>query len=263
MLLAINVGNTHTQLGLADGSAWRARWRVSSATRRTVDECTVLVRGLFDAAGLTPAAVSAVVISSVVPALTPVFERLAATTFGVAALVVGPGVRTGMPVRYDPPAALGSDRLLDAVAARARFGAPVLVVDFGTATTFNVVDDSGTFVGGAIAPGVGIAAEALVNAGALLRPVDLTRDQAPPLIGRTTEDSVRSGVLYGYAGLVAGLLSRIDAVVATPGGGRGPVIATGGMAHVIAPMVPRIEQVVADLALEGLRLVHGLAGGGA
>jgi type III pantothenate kinase len=154
-----------------------------------------------------------------------------------------------MAVRYEPPSTLGSDRLADAVAARERYGAPVVVVDFGTATTFNVVDAAGAFVGGAIAPGLGTAADALADTSARLQRVAMDAGP-PPLIGRNTEQSMRSGVLYGYAGLVAGLLDRIDAELGAP---RAHVAATGGLAGVVAPLVRRIDAIEPDLTLDGLR----------
>lgn len=270
MLLAIDVGNSQITLGLGgiDGG-WCARWRLASDPRRTADEYGMQVAGLLRMDGFAPADISDSVISSVVPAIAPVMTAMCERLFGGAPLVVAPGVRTGMEVRYHPPSGLGTDRLLDAVAARARHGAPVVVVDFGTATTFNVVDAGGAFVGGAIAPGVGAAAEALAEAGARLTRIDLGgAGSAPPLVGRTTEQSMRSGVLYGYAGLVEGLLARIDAELAEAwndaSGSRSiarlppPVIATGGHAGRIAPLVPRVTAVDPDLILEGLRLVHAL-----
>jgi len=273
--LAIDIGNSQITLGLGDDAGWRARWRLASDPRRTADEYAALVRDLVARDGCEPASVRATVVSSVVPALTPVIGAVCRRLFDRTPLVVGPGVHTGMAVRYNPPAALGADRLVNAVAARARFGAPVVVVDFGTATTFNVVDAGGVFVGGAIAPGVGLAAAALAEAGARLHRIDLAPASLdpPPLVGRTTEQSMRSGVLYGYAGLVEGLLARIDAelgVMAERGAGtnRGgtiysatapvPVIATGGMAGLVAPLVPRITAVEPDLILDGLRIILAL-----
>jgi type III pantothenate kinase len=177
------------------------------------------------------------------------------TLTGCEPLVVGPGVRTGINVQYDTPTTLGSDRLVDALAARERFGAPVVAVDFGTATTFNVVDQSGDFVGGAIAPGVGLAADALAEAGAQLRRVDVMSPPSSTAVGRNTDDSMRSGILLGYADLVDGLLVRIDAELGQSAGQPTPVVATGGMAPVIAPLVDRITAVDPDLTLDGLRLV--------
>jgi len=255
MLIALDVGNTTITAGLADDLGWRARWRLTTDAGRTADEYGALFAELLDQAGIDPAEVDGAVLSSVVPALTPIVVTLCGALFGQRALVVGPGVRTGMEVRYDPPGALGADRLVDALAARERFGAPVVVVDFGTATTFNVVDASGAFVGGAIAPGVQLAADALAESGARLPRIDLAPVADLPVVGRTTESGMRAGTLYGYAGLVEGLLGRIEAELGAP---PATVVATGGMAGLMAPLVPRIGSVVPDLTLDGLRHVHAL-----
>jgi type III pantothenate kinase len=230
-------------------------------SRRTTDEYAVLISELFALEGLPSASVTDVVATCVVPTLTPVIAEYARRTVGHEPLIVGPGTRTGMDVRYDPPAALGGDRLVDAVAAREHYGAPVVVVDFGTATSFNVVDRSGAFVGGAIAPGVGLAAEALAEAGARLRRIDLPQSADVPVVGRNTAQSMRAGVLYGCAGLVTGLLARFDAELG-PGadGAEVPVVATGGMAGLVAPLVDRIGAVEPNLTLEGLRIVAELNG---
>ena len=269
MDLAIDIGNSQITLGLGDDAGWLARWRLASDPHRTTDEYSVLVRGLFARDGCRPESVTAVALSSVVPALTPVIVGLCHRLFDRGPFAVEPGIRTGMPVRYNPPAALGTDRLVAAVAARAKLGAPVVVVDFGTATTFSVVDHAGSFIGGAIAPGVGLAAAALAAAGARLSRIDLAppSSEPPPLVGRNTEHSMRSGVLYGYAGLVEGLLGRIDAELAEMaahdvGAGRldgpVPVVATGGMAGLVAPLVGRITAVEPDLILNGLRMILAL-----
>jgi type III pantothenate kinase len=259
LILAIDVGNTEIVLGLGGEDGWTARWRLATVANRTADEYGVLVADLFARAGRSVREPTGIVVTSVVPCLTPVVTELCQRLFGRSPLVVGPGVRTGMPVRYQPPAALGSDRLVDAVAARARFGAPVVVVDFGTATTFNVVDAAGAFIGGAIAPGVGVAAEALARAGARLSRIELASGDGLPVVGRNTEQSMRSGVLYGFAGLVAGMLGRTDAELAGMGvASRAPAVATGGMSRLIAPLVPRITAVVPDLTLDGLRLLFEL-----
>ena len=272
MLLAIDVGNSQITLGLgeraaprpageSDDAAWHSRWRLPTRVHRTSDELAVLIAALLELDGFEPASVDRVVMSSVVPALSPVIRATCLRLFGADLLQVGPGLRTGLALRYEPPGSLGSDRLVDAVAARARFGAPVVVVDFGTATTFNVVDGSGTFIGGAIAPGVGVAAAALAAAGARLSRIDLTPPREPqrlPLIGRNTEQSMRAGVLYGYAGLVDGLLRRIDASLGAAGDGRPTVVATGGLAGAVSPLVQRFDQRVPDLILDGLRLIEAL-----
>ena len=272
MLLAIDVGNSQISFGLGeaspsdpaaapDASVWHSRWRLPTHLHRTSDELSVLVAALLELDGFAPESVDRVVMSSVVPALSPVIRATCQRLFGSELLQVGPGVRTGLALRYEPPASLGSDRLVDAVAARTRFGAPVVVVDFGTATTFNVVDGSGTFIGGAIAPGVGVAAAALAAAGARLSRIDLTPPREPhrlPLIGRNTEQSMRAGVLYGYAGLVDGLLRRIEASLDATGEARPTVVATGGLAGAVAPLVGRFDHRVPDLILDGLRLIEAL-----
>ncbi len=257
MILAIDVGNSQVTLGLGDASGWRASWRLATDARRTADEYGVQLAALLALDGFPMQAVTDAVVSSVVPSVTPVITATCMRLFGQPPLVIEPGTRTGMPVRYTPPGTLGTDRLIDAVAAVAQFGAPVVVVDFGTATTFNVVDADGVFIGGAIAPGVGVSAEALARAGARLSRIDLGPPaDLPPLIGRNTEQAMRSGVLYGYAGIVEGVLGRIDAELGpTPTGTRPPVVATGGMAAHVAPLVGRFTAIVPDLILDGLRLV--------
>lgn len=255
-MLAVDVGNSEVVVGLGDDARWLARWRLSTDARRAADEYVVQLAALFALAGQCPAQVGAVVLSSVVPPVTPVLVAVCERLFRRSPLVVGPGVRTGMAIRYEPPAALGTDRLVDAVAARARFGAPVVAVDFGTATTFNVVGPDGTFLGGAIAPGIGVASEAMARAGARLPRIDLAAVPPPPVIGRSSEESMRSGVVYGFAGLVSGLLRRIDDELAALGvSGCAPVVATGGRSRMIAPLVSRIGSVLPDLTLDGLRLI--------
>jgi type III pantothenate kinase len=249
--LAVDIGNTEIAMGLHDGTAWISRWRIQTDSRRTADEYRILVAALLptDAADW----MRAVTLSSVVPELTGVLQSVSQALFAQTPLIVNVGVRTGMEVRYDPPRALGSDRLANAVAARALFGSPVIAVDFGTATTFSVVDEAGAFAGGAIAPGVGVAAAALAESGARLRRIDLT---AAPMsvVGRTTESSMRSGILYGYAGLVDGLLTRMEAELSA----RPAVVATGGHAAALAPLVTRFDAVEPDLTLDGLRRIGEL-----
>lgn len=262
MHLAIDVGNSETVAGLGQGTDWLARWRLATDARRTADELCIALGNLFRMDGHSPAHVDGVVISSVVPVVTQVMVDGCRRLFAPPPLLVGPGVRTGMAVRYDPPNALGSDRLADALAARQLYGAPVIAVDFGTATTFNVVDPDGNFAGGAIAPGIGVAAEALAESGARLRPVDLAAGKDFPLIGRTTDQSMRSGVLFGYAALVDGLLDHLCATLAARHGivaDHVPVVATGGMAAVMASLIRSGATVNPDLTLEGLRLILNFA----
>lgn len=258
MLLAINVGNTNTTLGLAQGADWRARWRLATDSRRTVDELRALLAGLFQLDGLDLGTVTEVALASVVPAMAPKYVQLTKALFHCPAWVAGPGARTGLDLRYHPPTALGTDRVLDAVAARALVGTPVVAVDFGTATTFNVVGRDNVFLGGAIAPGVAVSAEALVAAGARLRSVDLVSTPPGAVVGRSTEASLRSGALYGYAGLVEGLLARIAAELTARSEPAAPVIATGGLAATVAPLVNRDIRVEPSLTLDGLRLLYDM-----
>jgi type III pantothenate kinase len=257
-LLAIDIGNTETALGLDDRGAWRRRWRLRTSPSRTSDEYAAQVAMLLELEALHVADVSAVAIASVVPNVTPVFAEVARGLFGLDPLIVGPGCRTGIRVRYRPPADLGSDRVLDAVAARSRYGAPAIVVDFGTATTVTVVDSGGALAGGAIAPGVGVAADALVESGSRLPGIDLTQATPARVVGRNTEDSMRSGVLYGYAGLVSGLVDRVEAELAAESSAPPAVVATGGLAGRMAPLIPRVDHTDPDLTLDGLRLIYEL-----
>ncbi len=257
-LLAIDIGNSNTVIGVDWGRGWEARWRLASHPARSADELVLVLRGLMAMDGVDPGAIRRAVISSVVPALTEPAQAMCRRLLGRPALVVGPGLHSGMPLRYHPAASLGADRLADAVAARAAFGAPVITVDFGTATTFNVVDASGAFVGGAIAPGLGITAEALADAGARLNRIALLPAAETPSVGRSTEQGMRSGLLLGFAGLTRGLLQRLERELVRGGSPRPAVVATGGLVYHIAPMVPRIDHVVPDLILDGMRLIASL-----
>ncbi|MFN2115823.1 MAG: type III pantothenate kinase [Anaerolineae bacterium] len=256
-LLAVDAGNSQIEVGLTSDSepGWLARWRLETKANRTVDEYGVTIARLLEGAGVELSDIGGVVLSSVVPSLTPVLEGVSRRLFGVEPLVVTPAAALGIDVLYDPPSAAGSDRIVDAIAARDRFGAPVVVVDFGTATTFNVVDRNGRFVGGAIAPGLGVAASALARSGAKLSRIDLEPASGMPVVGRDTTQSMRSGVLYGYAGLVEGILARIDEELDDGSGSRPVVVATGGLSQVVAPLVGRFDAVVPGLTLDGLRLV--------
>lgn len=257
MLVTISIGNSHTAFAVHGGreAEHRAAFRLRTDPRRTADEIGLWVTDLLGRAQVMAGEVDAVCLCSVVPSATAAIVAVCERTFGVRPLVVRPGVRTGLPVRYRPEATLGTDRLVDAAAAHDAYGAPVIAVDFGTATTINAVDAAGVFVGGAIAPGIGIAAEALAQAGARLALVDV-QATALPLVGRTTESAVQSGVVHGHAALVDGLIARMTkALGGTDSPETVPVVATGGWAGVIAPLVPRIGHVRVGLIHDGLRLV--------
>jgi type III pantothenate kinase len=244
MLLAVDVGNTQTVLGLFEEERLTERRRLGTEAERTGDELAVLLRGLFDLDGL-----DGICLASTVPALIRSYEDFAERWARTPILVVGPGTRTGIPVRYDDPREVGPDRIVNAVAAKERFGAPCIVVDFGTSTNFDVVSPEGEYVGGVLAPGVEISMDALFARAARLFRVDFS---APPtVIGKTTAAALQSGLVYGFAGQVDALVTRIRAEL----GEEAPTVATGGLADLIAPHAHTIEKVDPDLTLEGLRLV--------
>jgi type III pantothenate kinase len=249
MILVVDIGNTQTVLGLVEDGQLESHWRVSTDATLTADEVRVKIGGLLALDGQGWADVERVVVSSVVPALTAAYIELATRATGVAPLVIGPGVKTGLPVAYDNPHEIGADRIVNAVAAVAAYGAPVIVVDFGTATTLDVVDASGAYVGGAIAPGVETGAEALFRRAARLSAVDLETPQH--VIGRTTRESVQSGLILGAAAMVDGLVRRTWAEL----GSECPVVATGGLAELVAPLSETIGPVDPDLTLTGLILI--------
>ncbi len=252
MLLVIDVGNTNVVLGLYDGARLVVHWRLATHKERTADEYAVTVLQLFSLAGVAPAAVEAAVISSVVPPLTPTFVSLCRRRFGVSPLVVGPDVDTGIIVKYDNPSEVGADRIVNAVAAHARYGTSAIVVDFGTATTFDCVTAAGEYLGGAIAPGITISAEALVQRTSKLPRIEIARPLRESVIGRTTAASMQAGIFYGYVGLVDELVTRMAREL----GGAPAVVATGGLAGLIAPETKTIKDVDELLTLDGLRLIH-------
>ncbi len=249
MLLTIDVGNTNTVLGVFEGALLLVHWRLTTRREQTADEYGILVRNLFTSSGLSPERIEAVALASVVPPLTPVLVALARQYLSQEPLVVGPGVKTGMPILYEPPADVGADRIVNGVAAFAGYGGPVVVVDFGTATTFDVVTRRGEYVGGVICPGIGISADALFQRAARLPRVDV-RDPGR-VVGRTTVGSMQAGLYYGYAAMCEGILARIAAELEE----KPRVVATGGLAETLAAEIPSIEAVDPILTLTGLRLI--------
>jgi type III pantothenate kinase len=252
VLLAVDVGNTQTVFGLFDGERLVEHWRVATEDERTADELAALLGRLLELRELGFDAVTGVCLSSTVPGLLRAYEELAERHVGAPLLILGPGIKTGIPVLYDDPREVGPDRIANAVAARERYGAPCIVVDFGTSTNFDAVSEAGEYVGGVLAPGIEISMDALFARAARLQKVDFT---APPaVIGKTTTSALQSGLVFGFAGQVDGIVGRMRAEL----GDTAPVVATGGLAELIAPHSETIGRVDPLLTLEGLRLIWAL-----
>ena len=252
MLLAFDIGNTSIHIGLWDGDDLTATWRIGVETEKLPDEYGVLLLTLLSTHGVDMAGIDACIVGCDVPPLIPTFEQVCRTYFRVEPLVVGHGLRTGVRILYDNPKQLGADRIIDAVAAIRDYGAPVIVVDFGTATVFDAVNAHGDYLGGAIAPGIAIASEALFSRAAMLYRVQLERP--PTAIGKNTIHAMQSGILFGYVGLVEGVVNRFkEELEGTP-----KVVGTGGWAAQVAAETDCIDIVDADLTLRGLRYIYEL-----
>jgi len=249
MLLCIDIGNTNLVFGLWDGGKWLDRWRVRTVRNKMPDEYAMLLKTLLAERGYALKDVGRVAIACVVPRLKTVFQELFLRYFGIEPLIIGPGVRTGLKIRIDNPVELGADLVADAVAAYSRLSTACIIVDFGTATTFSAVSKEGEFMGVAIAPGIEVAADALSSEAAQLPRINLVAPSKA--IGTNTIHSMQSGLIYGYIGLVEGLIHRIREEI----GGEASVIATGGLSKVFAPLTKEIEEIDTDLTLEGLRII--------
>jgi type III pantothenate kinase len=250
LLLAIDAGNTNVVMGLYDGERLVADWRITSPATWTGDEVAILLTDLFRLRGLDSKSVGGVVIGSVVPNLTPALEEASIEHFGVRPVVVGPGVKTGIRLAIENPKEVGADRIANTLAAFRRYGGPAIVIDLGTAVTYDAVSAGGEYLGGAIAPGVGISLDALVAHTAKLIRVELTAPDA--VIGRSTLTAIQSGLLWGFVAQIEGMVKRMSAEL----GGKAHVIATGGQAGMVAGLTTVIDDVDLELTLEGLRLIH-------
>ena len=250
MILVFDVGNTNMVIGVYQEDKILTHWRIRTDTLRTCDEYGMMIKALFDYQQIEMKKVKAVVVSSVVPSLMLELEGLSHKYFSCRPLVIGPGIKTGLAIKYENPREVGADRVVNAVAAYHKYGGPLIIVDFGTATTFCVVNEQGEYLGGAIAPGIAVASEALVAKAAKLPRVELIKPRS--LIGRNTVASMQAGIIYGFVGQVEGIISRMKKEI------EGPckVVATGGLARVIAQETDAIEIVDDFLTLEGLRLIY-------
>jgi type III pantothenate kinase len=262
MLLAIDVGNTNIVLGVFDGSRLTESWRLVTMRERTSDELGILITHLFERSRIELARVSGIILSSVVPPLTRTLEEMCERYFEKRPLTVDPSSNTGMPVLYQPASDVGADRVVNGVAAYETFGretsSPVIVVDFGTATTFDAISRRGEYLGGVICPGIGISADALFQRAARLPRVDVRKP--PAVIGQTTVTSMQSGLFFGYVAMVDGIVTRIRAELED--GARATCVATGGMADIIASETTTIQRVEPDLTLQGLRMIWQRYGNG-
>jgi type III pantothenate kinase len=251
-ILAIDIGNTNIVLGVYQGKELIAYWRMATALNRMADENAVLLDSFLTRSGLSFPQIEDGIVSCVVPPLLPVFQEMCQRYMDFAPLVVEPGIKTGMRILYDNPQEVGADRIVNAVAAKELYGAPLIIIDFGTATTFDVISKEGDYLGGAIAPGIGVASEALVQRAAKLHPFELV--VPAHAIGKNTIASMQSGIMYGYVSLVEGMVARLQNELED----EARVVATGGLAPVIAGQTPVIEAVNQNLTLEGLWLLYKL-----
>ncbi len=251
-MAVFDVGNTNMSLGVFDGQKLVGHWRLRTDNLRTSDEYGIIISNLFNLNGLDLAQVNALVISSVVPAVMMELEWMSSKYFNCKPLIVGPGIKTGLAIKYDSPREVGADRVVNAVAGYHKYGGPLIIVDFGTATTFCVINQAGEYLGGAIAPGIKISSEALVSRAAKLPRVELIKPKS--LIGKNTISSIQAGIIYGFVGQVEGIITRMKKELGTDP----KVVATGGLACTIAGETDCIDAIDDLLSMEGLRLIYEL-----
>jgi len=249
MLLAIDIGNTTVALGVFEGKMLLKDWRIRSDREKTADEYGIILLELLRTSGLEPLGIEGAIISSVVPPLTPAFQTLTQSLFQVKALVIGPGLRTGMPILYENPGEVGADRVVASIGAFEKYGGPCIIVDFGTATTFDAVTAKGEYLGGAIAPGIQISAEALYLRTAKLPRIEVAKPKKS--IGRTTVASMQSGIYFGYVGLVNNIIAEMSKEL----GEEPKIVITGGFASQLGPEIKASHHREPQLVLEGLRIV--------
>jgi type III pantothenate kinase len=252
MILVLDVGNTNITLGVYKGKELLEHWRLATVRERTEDEMGILIKNMFADRGIDPKDIQGIAISSVVPPLMFALEKMSVKYFGLKPIVVGPGVKTGLNIKYENPREVGADRIVNAVAALEKYGAPMIIVDFGTATTFCVLNERGDYLGGVVAPGIAISTEALYMRAAKLPRIEITRPAS--VVGRNTVSSMQSGVLYGFTGQVDGIVSRIKKEYNMPF----KVIATGGLSSLIASESYEIDIKDDNLTLDGLRIIWDL-----
>ena len=250
MLLVIDVGNSNTVIGLYDGDELLHDWRVRTVVNHTIDEYGMLIMSLYKTVDVNSKTIKDIIISCVVPTMLNVLEPLCLKYFNIKPLIVGPGIKTGMPIHYDNPKEVGADRIVNAVAAFEKYKSPLIIVDFGTATTFDYVSEKGEYMGGCIAPGIVISTEALFERASKLPRVELSKPSK--IIARDTVSSMQAGIMWGYAGLVDGIVKRIKKEINC----NPTVVATGGLAQIIAAETETIDKVEEMLTLEGLKIIY-------